>query len=273
MKKTIISLLVALTTTGAWAQIAVSGSGNTRTFIMPAYDVEVSTELYYKLSQSGDNSAYNTKTNVFLERTLNAKGSESKVWNSFCAPFDISAAKVTALGMTVKELTDASISGGTLTLTFGDASSITAGKPYLVQVNSALDFTADGNEFADITPDWVAEPVEFSGVVTFQPVLTPTAITKDDKTVLFVTNTGKLTWPSSAGTIKAFRAYFKLASAMSAREFVMDFGDGETTGIQLIENAPRVNENTNTYDLQGRKVAQPTQKGIYIQNGKKVVVK
>ena len=47
MKKTIISLLVALTTTGAWAQIAVSGSGNTRTFTMPAYDVEVSTELYY----------------------------------------------------------------------------------------------------------------------------------------------------------------------------------------------------------------------------------
>lgn len=47
MKKIFLSLLVALmATTGAWAQITVSGSGNSRTFGMPAYDVEVSTVMY-----------------------------------------------------------------------------------------------------------------------------------------------------------------------------------------------------------------------------------
>ena len=52
MKKTILTLLVALmATTGAWAQIAVSGEGNIRTFTMPAYDVEVSTELWYKVDE------------------------------------------------------------------------------------------------------------------------------------------------------------------------------------------------------------------------------
>ena len=249
-----------------------NGNG-TYDFSMPAYDVEVSTELWYKLSETGNNTAYQSKTNVFLERTLNAKGAESKVWNSFCAPFDISAAKVTELGLTVKELTDATLSGETLTLTFSDASSIEGGKPYLVQVDNALDFTADGKEFAGIEPDWTPEPVEFSGVVTFQPVLTPAAITANDMTVLFVSSAGKLTWPNAAGTIKAFRAYFKLASAMAAHEFVLDFGDGETTGIVLIDNGQLRMDHSNVYDLQGRKVENTAKKGVYIQNGKKVVIK
>ena len=54
MKKTILSLLVALmATTGARAQSPAT-SGITRntsttrgTFLLPAYDVEVSTELWY----------------------------------------------------------------------------------------------------------------------------------------------------------------------------------------------------------------------------------
>lgn len=44
--------------------------------------------------------------------------------------------------------------------------------------------------------------------------------------------------------------------------------DGETTGIKAIETAA----DKNVYDLQGRKVAAPT-KGLYIINGKKMIVK
>jgi hypothetical protein len=47
--------------------------------------------------------------------------------------------------------------------------------------------------------------------------------------------------------------------------------DGETTGISEIEKMRNVGNET-FYDLQGRKVAQPT-KGLYIVNGKKVVIK
>ena len=47
--------------------------------------------------------------------------------------------------------------------------------------------------------------------------------------------------------------------------------DKETTAI----NAPTiaVTPKQAVYDLSGRRIAQPTQGGIYIQNGKKVVVK
>ena len=91
MKKTILTLLVALmATTGATAQIAVSGSGNSRTFTMPAYDVEVTTELWYKLNAektlAENQSAYGTKRDFFLDRTLT-----KDKWNTFASPFAIAA--------------------------------------------------------------------------------------------------------------------------------------------------------------------------------------
>ena len=46
--------------------------------------------------------------------------------------------------------------------------------------------------------------------------------------------------------------------------------DGETTGISQIDNGQWTTDNY--YDLQGRKVAQPTH-GLYVVNGKKVVIK
>ena len=67
---------------------------------------------------------------VMLEgRTLQTGG-----WNTFCAPFSID----TPTGWTVKELTGSSLADGTLTLTFATASSIEAGKPYLVKVSDAV---------------------------------------------------------------------------------------------------------------------------------------
>jgi hypothetical protein len=44
---------------------------------------------------------------------------------------------------------------------------------------------------------------------------------------------------------------------------------GDQTGIKQIET---VKEDGNAYDLQGRRVENPT-KGLYIVNGKKVMVK
>ena len=74
--------------------------------------------------------------------------------------------------------------------------------------------------------------------------------------------------PATAGTLAAGKAYLNIA--VSARELVLNF-DGEVTAISEVTNTNRTN-NTNVYDLQGRKVAQPT-KGLYIVNGRKVIIK
>lgn len=73
---------------------------------------------------------------------------------------------------------------------------------------------------------------------------------------------------SSGGTIGANKAYLTYSSGAAPRFFGFD---GNTTGIDAtLVNSEKVN--SVVYDLQGRKVAQPT-KGLYIVNGKKVVIK
>ena len=66
--------------------------------------------------------------------------------------------------------------------------------------------------------------------------------------------------------IKAGKAYLIYTSG--SREFL---GFDETTGVSQIENGELRMENS-FYDLQGRKVTKPT-KGLYIVNGKTVVIK
>ncbi len=66
----------------------------------------------------------------------------------------------------------------------------------------------------------------------------------------------------------ARRAYLLLDST-TARELTMVFEDG-TTGVENINRETITNNRC--YDLQGRKVSNPS-KGLYIINGKKVVVK
>ena len=57
----------------------------------------------------------------------------------------------------------------------------------------------------------------------------------------------------------------------SSRGIVLSF-DGENTTALTLVNSENRTVNSEVYDLQGRKVAHPT-KGLYIVNGKKVVIK
>jgi len=69
------------------------------------------------------------------------------------------------------------------------------------------------------------------------------------------------------------KAFLVLTSTEAqAKSFVLEFEDGGTTGIETIENSQKSTEDGVYYDLQGRRVENPT-RGIYIVNGKKVVIK
>ena len=72
-------------------------------------------------------------------------------------------------------------------------------------------------------------------------------------------------------TIPAGKAYLVISDGSAAREFIGFGDDNDKTGIQTIDNGKLTNDNA-YYDLQGRRVAQPT-KGLYIVNGKKVIIK
>ena len=220
------------------------------------------------LDESVDNSsaitAVNGSTlNVTLTRTLQA-GS----WNTFAVPFSMNK----PAGWTVKELTDASVSGSTLTLTFGDASSIEAGKPYLVKVES----TVANPTFNDVTISSTPAPAEFAGVITFVPTFGLTTLPEGKDKILFLATGNKLKHPSAEGqSLKGFRAYFQLPNANGVKMFNLNFGDDVVTGIISVgdDGAAVSGEEGVYYDLQGRKLeGKPTVKGVYILNGKKVMV-
>ena len=88
--------------------------------------------------------------------------------------------------------------------------------------------------------------------------------------------TGFYRVPTEGTTLAAGRAYLSIpaetAASRSALRLAFDDED-EATGIgaSLTNSEERI-ENSAVYDLQGRRVEQP-QPGLYIRNGKKVIIK
>ena len=244
---------------------------NTWQFTMPDYAVVANIEYDTDLELREEN--VNTtvladwdgyEANVTLTRTLQA-GS----WNALTLPYDIPA---DVLGLTVKELTGATLDGSTLNLTFEDATSIEAGKPYLVKVENDLDFSKLA--MANVTVSKTLQPVT-STYVDFVPTLGKTTIEgSDPKSVLFMTSDNTLKSASELPAyMNGFSAYFQLkGDAVNATSFNLDLGEGEATGIKSMDIEHSTLNIEHCYDLQGRRVAQP-KKGVYIQNGKKVVIK
>ena len=79
----------------------------------------------------------------------------------------------------------------------------------------------------------------------------------------------------SGGIQAANKSYLQLPIAsVTARELSISFDEGETTSIseELKVKSEKFAPAAAMYDLQGRRVAQPT-KGLYIVNGKKYIVK
>lgn len=274
----IILALLLTAATGVVAQTPINltpdATGKNWTLSsMPVYDVDLRViyEEDLALNEVDDNATKLTEwngyeANVTLTRTLQAGG-----WNTFAVPFDLDIPS----GWTVKTLTATAFDEGTkaLTLTFGDATSIEAGKPYLVKVEA----NEENPTFSNVE---VKNTTVEAGTVTcdhanFVPVLNRASLTGGDMSVLFVSGGNTLTYPTDDGYINGFRAYFQLTNGASlARTFRMSFDD-EETGIESINNST-IDESLfdrGTHTLDGRKLnGRPTQKGIYIVNGKKVII-
>ena len=75
-----------------------------------------------------------------------------------------------------------------------------------------------------------------------------------------------------AGTIAAHKCWLEFTKNNgNARQLTLVFDNDETTGVNEVIEVNEVSDDT-LYDLNGRKLnAKPTRKGVYIQNGQKVV--
>ena len=78
----------------------------------------------------------------------------------------------------------------------------------------------------------------------------------------------------AGGTVKsvpANKAYLPVDQSVLTKFINFSFDDSQTTDIQTIDQED-VNSNADVFDLSGRKVNKP-EKGIYIVNGKKILIK
>ena len=207
-------------------------------------------------------------------------------WNTICLPFSMTADQVTAqLAPTaLMELdTDAGsydhitgLDGTTLYLNFKDATAIEAGKPYLIKWASGDDIvnpTFTGVTISNDTPEGIAST---DGSVTFQGIYTPTPLDKDDKSNLYLAPDNTLDWPNVDDfKVNAFRAYFKISesTANNVRSFVLRFGNDDITSINIEKGVNGVVGDGFYYTISGQRLnGKPTTSGVYIYNGKKVVI-
>ena len=225
-------------------------------------------------------SNYNgLEVNVTLSgRTLYKDGS----WNTLCLPFNATLTGDFS-GADIRTLSDATFSEGTLTLDFtptsgeGAVTSIEAGKPYIIKWTSGDDFTPT---FEGVTVSSAA-PTDVAGTAAnFHGIYTPYSTGGENKSMLYLGANNKLYYPSADMTINAFRAYFTLNGITAgdlptqARAFVLNFGDESTGIVSLSTDSKDFKDNAAWYTLDGRKLSgKPATKGLYINNGKKIVIK
>ena len=137
-------------------------------------------------------------------------------------------------------------------------------------VNPVFEGVTVSNAVSNVETTWV----DFVG--TYEPL----SFSDADPSILFLGTESTLYYPLSGAYIGAQRAFFRLKGIAAgdthnqARAFVLNFGDSETTGILSTTNLTNYTNSDAWYDLSGRKLSgKPTQKGLYIHGGNKVVIK
>lgn len=231
--------------------------------------------LYDDASNDDNLTAWNGKTLAavkILGRTLKAGH-----WNTLYLPFALDADQIAEsfpAGTKVKTFNSYSNDGSTLTIGFADAETMEAGYPYIVYI-------PEGEDIANPVFSNVTIKPEYNGIrkgdATFSGFYNPMDF-GSSRYRLFLQN-DMFYYPTADGAnLNAFRGYFYITDATkpvpetASARIIIDWGDGETTGIASMQDGRSTMDHV-WYDLSGRKLAgQPSEKGIYIYNDKKVAV-
>lgn len=190
-------------------------------------------------------------------------------WNTICVPFSLNKDllnNILGTGWTMFDI--ASFEDNILS--FSKVTSYSAGFPYLVHVSSAAS-NPDGvvilNPYLYYTTARTKSVSEnaatFNG--TFAPVAAPGMDGKYG-----VTTAGRVMKGTSEASIKGFRAYFTFADDPNPSRIALVFNDDdEALGLSA---AKWMSGSKDAYNLQGQRV-EKGRKGIFIVNGRKVIIK
>jgi len=247
---------------------------------------------------------------VLKDRTLYKDGSWNTICLPF--DVDMTDPNSPLYGATYRTVTAASIEGTTLNLTFAEKrydgwadNTLCAGVPYIIKWDKAADYV-DNDAHNIVNPVFTNVKVEYVGdefwnggapsnstvafCGTYDAIIDIANIWVDASVngagkpldVLLLGADNTLRYAGSGASLGACRAYFLVdpaaveAGASRLTSFSIDFGEGEATAIKEIGNSQSSNRKSPDvwYSLNGVRLSgKPTQRGIYINNGKKVVIK
>lgn len=212
--------------------------------------------------------SFNSQNNVDvqLERTLSPTH-----WNSFCVPFAISEDVIAEkFGAGTQVCTFGSMNGNVMN--FAYSTSIEAGKPYIVKpTKEVVDPTFTGVNIEAVAAKQVGANGYFmQGIYSVKTDLTT------DGTNLFLGDGNKFYKPSGTTTakMKGMRAFFIVPQGTNLAALRANI-DGATTAIDELTTVVEQPTDNRIYNLQGQFVGTSFEglHGVYVQNGKKVLVK
>lgn len=221
------------------------------------------------LDEATDNSAVLEKNNgkevnVMLKRTLVADS-----WNTLCLPFSMSNDAVQTVfgeGTVLKQMKEWNAAENVIYFETADA--IVAGQPYIIK-------PVEAKESFLLQDQTVLNAVNnaTSGDISFCGIMSSTQLSESD---VFLGTDGELYLPNAAeengDVLRGFRAYFKGINSIANTKVNIE---GVVSGIENINGATAYT-NGKVYTLAGQYVANSTKglmKGIYVVNGKKIVVR
>lgn len=238
--------------------------------------VEVPKAKSYTLDETKTDNVIETyeNANVTLQRTLS-----KDYWNTFCVPFALDAKQVTQYFGEGTQLRTYEGNCNNNIVYFATVDNIEAGKPYIMKPGNAVvqNPTFEGVSMVATGLDENGNPQAVGDASTVQMKgIYNQILLKTDKTELFLGDNDLFYYPIDdvdARTIGGLRAYFIVPQGTDIKKLRANL-DGTPTSLDTIFDTEE--SNAPVYNLHGQCVGnslRALKSGIYIQNGKKVVVK
>lgn len=212
-------------------------------------------------------NTFNAQNDVYvqLKRTLTPTQ-----WNTFCVPFTISADMIAEkFGVGTLVYTFGSMNGNVMN--FKAATTIEAGKPYIVKpTKEVVDPIFTGVNIVESDPVQLGENGFY-----MQGTYGAKTDLLDDGTNLFLGEGNKFFKPAAGSTkMKGMRAFFIVPQGTNFAALRANI-DGATTAIDELTTVVEQPTDNRIYNLQGQFVGTSFEglHGVYVQNGKKVLVK
>ena len=243
-----------------------SGNGTKVGSLTSTGTVEFTSDYAYVGIRSNNGAIYITSIEIEWDVTVGADFSAAG-WNTFSSSYKLDLSKVT--GGTAYVAT--SVNGSNKVV-------MTPVTDKIVAANAGLMIKKEGVATA-FTIKATSNDVTYAGTNLFVGVSSATDVPASTGSDYYYV----LGWtdPSSPCFYKVVsghqpnlakgKAYLHTTTALAANAFNFEFEDGDVTGIKFIETQKNLLDG-DFYNLAGQKVQNPT-KGLYIVNGKKVIIK